>query len=96
MNIRTKRLLLCGAVALVVATTADRHVAAWGAPGHRIVARIAWEQMTPAARSAANDLLEHGGPDAFYAAATWADEIRSARPETYNWVIRLSLASRCP
>ena len=40
--------------------------------------------MTPAARERASALLG-GSQDAFVAAATWADEIRSSRPETYNW-----------
>ena len=58
---------------------------AWGAVGHHIVARIAWSQMTSAARDRANTLLERGGMDAFVAAATWADDVRQDRPETYNW-----------
>ncbi len=57
---------------------------AWGAAGHHIVARVAWAKMTPEARTQATALLE-GGLDAFIAASTWADEIRNARPETYNW-----------
>lgn len=40
--------------------------------------------MTPDAHAQATTLLG-GGQDIFVAAATWADEIRSARPETYNW-----------
>jgi len=59
-------------------------LSAWGAVGHHVVARIAWAHLTPAARAQATTLLE-GGQDAFIAAATWADEVRSARPETYNW-----------
>jgi hypothetical protein len=86
MTMTTARHLTgCGLLALAVAALPDRPLNAWGASGHRVVARIAWERMTPAARSRANDLLESGGADAFIAAATWADEVRSARPETYNW-----------
>ena len=86
MKTKTARHLLgCGLLALAVAALPDRPLNAWGVSGHRVVARIAWERMTPAARSRANDLLELGGADAFVAAATWADEVRSARPETYNW-----------
>jgi len=62
-------------------------VSAWGAEGHHIVARLAWALMTPAARDEVTTVLG-GGPgdeDVFIAAATWADEVRSSRPETYNW-----------
>lgn len=57
---------------------------AWGAQGHHIVARIAWALMMPAVRTEAATLLG-GTEDAFIAAATWADDVRSSRPETYNW-----------
>ncbi len=82
------------AAALVVflpATTAP--VSAWGVVGHRVVARLAWALMTPAARDRAATLFEAGqepgrearAQEAFVAGATWADEVRAARPETYNW-----------
>lgn len=63
-------------------------VAAWGAQGHHVVARIAWALMTPAARDRASALLDaqgRPGMDAFVAAATWADDVRQDRPATYNW-----------
>ena len=59
-------------------------LSAWGAQGHHIVARIAWAEMTPAARDRAAAILG-GGQDAFVAAATWADDVRPTRPETANW-----------
>lgn len=70
-------LLLVGLSALSATDAAP--AAAWGAMGHRIVAQIAWDQLTPAARKAVTDLLE-GEPLA--EAATWADRIRSERRET--------------
>ncbi|HVQ41575.1 MAG TPA: hypothetical protein VMS54_05205, partial [Vicinamibacterales bacterium] len=70
MTTKTARhLLVCGLLAVAVAALPDRPLNAWGVSGHRVVARIAWERMTPAARSRANDLLERGGADAFIAAA---------------------------
>jgi hypothetical protein len=33
---------------------------AWNATGHRTIAEIAWDHMTPAARTRAVDLLQHG------------------------------------
>jgi hypothetical protein len=57
-------------------------VLGWGAEGHHVIARLAWNQMTPEARRFAQDLL---GAEDFVAASTWAEDVRSSRPETYNW-----------
>lgn len=81
MNWRGRMLVGAAIVAMVVGAP---HVSAWGVVGHRVVARIAWARMTPAARAAATTLLP-GGQDTFVVASTWADEVRSERPETYNW-----------
>jgi hypothetical protein len=54
----------------------------WGPEGHHIVATIALGRLTPEAKKATQDLL---GTEDFVAVSTWADEIRSQRPETYNW-----------
>ena len=70
---------------LVAASAAIAHPArllAWGVEGHRLVARIALSQLTPAAKDAVTRLL---GTEDFVAVSTWADEVRSQRPETYNW-----------
>jgi S1/P1 Nuclease len=37
-------------------------LSAWNATGHRTIAEIAWQHMTPAARARAVELLEHGPP----------------------------------
>ena len=58
----------------------------WGREGHQIIALIAAKQLTPAAKAQVTDLL--GGSDAASALeqySTWADEIRSQRPETRAW-----------
>jgi nuclease S1 len=75
---------MAGAVAGLLALPGTVGVSAWGAQGHHVVARMAWALMTPAARAEAERLLG-GGQDVFVAAATWADDVRSSRPETYNW-----------
>ena len=59
-------------------------VAAFGALSHHVIARLAWSLMSQAAKDRVAALLD-GRQDAFVASSTWADEIRSARPETYNW-----------
>lgn len=86
MSSRTPALPVVAAVALLVLTLprAIAPVEAFGALGHHVIARLAWGLMTPAARDRSAALLD-GRQDAFVAASTWADEIRSARPETYNW-----------
>jgi hypothetical protein len=59
-------------------------LSAWGAQGHHVVARIAWGLLTPTARERASAILG-GGQDDFVSSATWADDVRSQRPETANW-----------
>ena len=65
---------------------------AWHAAGHMMTAAVAWEQMTPAARKRASELLKLN-PDykawikgvsaaardktAFVRAATWPDDIKN-------------------
>lgn len=86
LNPRARLLACLGGAALASALWMpwSARVSAWGAQGHHVVARIAWALMTPAARERASAILG-GGPEVFVAAATWADEVRQARPETSNW-----------
>lgn len=72
------------ALLLLVLPPAVVRLSAWGAQGHHVVARVAWALMTPAARATAS-LLLGGGQTEFITAATWADEVRQDRPETYRW-----------
>jgi hypothetical protein len=59
MTMKTARhIASCSLLALAAIALPDRPLNAWGVSGHRVVARIAWERMTPAVRSRANDLLE--------------------------------------
>ena len=58
---------------------------AWGQEGHRIVALIAADRLTPRARAGVAELF---GPDVkgeMEAVSTWADEIRDQRPGTGRW-----------
>jgi len=80
----TVRSLVWALCLLAIAWLQVPAVGAWGVIGHRVVARITWGLLTPAARAQATSLLGDA-PEAFVAASTWADEVRSARPETYNW-----------
>lgn len=55
---------------------------AWGPEGHRIVAEVAENHLSAAARREIEELL---GNDDLAAIANWADEIREQRPETAGW-----------
>ncbi|CAN4278146.1 S1/P1 nuclease [Pseudoxanthomonas sp. LjRoot125] len=53
---------------------------AWGPMGHRLVAQLAWDDLTPAARRQAEMLLK-GEPDATLPGiASWADDLRDSDP----------------
>lgn len=58
---------------------------AWGNEGHRIIALIAADKLTPAARAQVSDLLGGDARSTMEAVSTWADEIRRDRPETAPW-----------
>lgn len=70
----------------------------WGCEGHQAVAMIAEKHMTPHALEMSNKLLESQpidptlsrycskqGLDLMADAATWADDLRSTRPEASPW-----------
>jgi hypothetical protein len=67
----------------IAALAAPTPVLAWGAEGHEIVAEIARQELTPAARAQVAALL---GSDAMLVhEANWADEVRNQHPETGHW-----------
>jgi hypothetical protein len=70
----------------------------WGCQGHRSVALVALEQLTPHARAMTSNLLQgepsdpslhrfchHGDLPPFADVSTWADDIREKRKETAPW-----------
>lgn len=83
---------------IVCALAACPSARAWGCEGHQIVAYIAEAHLKPRARSAALKILaaspidpavsrycQPRSTDPFADAATWADDIRSVRPQTAAW-----------
>jgi len=56
---------------------------AWGQEGHSIIAEVAQRRLSPAAVDVVKDLL--GAGHSLASVASWADSVRDARPETYNW-----------
>lgn len=76
-----KRLTL----SFVLALAAGCHMTAawaWGQEGHSIIAEIAQHRLTPQAAAQVESLLGRG--HSLAAVASWADDVRGARPETYN------------
>ena len=55
---------------------------AWGSEGHRIVADVAMDHLSHLARQNLRELL---GDNDLASIATWADDIKSGRPETKPW-----------
>jgi len=70
--------------------------------GHSLVARIAEAQLTPQARARVTAILAPG--QSLASIASWADEVRRARPESANWHFidipiqhhHLDMARDCP
>src|ERR1700686_4813251 len=56
---------------------------AWGPEGHSIVAEIAQRRLSPDAAALVASLLGPG--HSLASIASWADDIRDERPETFNW-----------
>jgi hypothetical protein len=54
----------------------------WGVTGHRTIGEIAERHLSPQAKAAVKEIL---GRESMAEVSTWADEIRSANPETGPW-----------
>jgi len=78
-----------GAIAAVAVAVAPVHALAWGYVGHKVVAAIAWQYMTPMARDRVQALLAQDTdtltPPDFVSRATWADAYRNIHKETSAW-----------
>lgn len=54
----------------------------WGSEGHRIIADIAWDHLNDATLANLRPFL---GDNDLASISTWADDVRSGRPETGPW-----------
>ena len=79
------------ALLAVVTGLASAPVRAWDAAGHMLVDQIAWEQMTPAVRARAAELVKpldtrfnSNQPYNFVTAGAWMDDMRGLGKE-YQW-----------
>lgn len=72
---------LIPATALALALTlVSTDALAWGAQGHRLVARVAETRLTPAAQAEVDRLLASEPDPTLHAIAPWADELRAKDP----------------
>ena len=66
-------ILLCGCVSAF----------GWGGEGHSLVARIAWDELTPAVQARVTEILGPGV--SIQSIASWADQVRNQRRESGPW-----------
>src|SRR5215475_10341476 len=68
---------------------------AWGPKGHEIIARIAADNLTPAAHLRLSQILGGDAPALMVLDSSWADEIRGDHPETAAWhFVNIEVGSR--
>jgi S1/P1 Nuclease len=70
----SRRILFALALGLYLCIQAATPAWAWGRLGHRVISRIAEQNLTPKAKAAIAELLEPG--ENLADASTWADENR--------------------
>ena len=58
---------------------------AWGRDGHRIVCAVAWDDLTPAAKTRIADMINVEDRDAFAESCNWADNYTFFHKETQPW-----------
>lgn len=59
---------------------------AWGVDGHRVVAELAWAQLTPPVRAAAGRLLAQEPGATLVSVASWADDNRDDATRPWHFV----------
>jgi hypothetical protein len=67
---------------LLLASLVSTQLGAWGPKGHAIIGDIAASHLTAVAKANVQLLL---GNDTLASIASWADQIRKDRDESYNW-----------
>lgn len=74
------RLLLTVVVLLLLLPSSS--VLAWGSKGHRVIAAVAEQRLTPATRAAVTNIL---GAEDLGTAALWADTMRASNDKPEFW-----------
>jgi hypothetical protein len=89
-------------VGLLAFLAAGQSLFGWGVEGHRLVARLALEHLTPVAAARVKEIL--GPNDTLVSVSSWADQVRNSRKETAPWHFinipisqsRLDMKRDCP
>jgi len=79
---RNATLLVCAAGLLVVISAGSATVRAWGTQGHRLVALVATNRLSPTAQQNMVWLL---GTETLADVAVWADQYREVNKQTSLW-----------
>jgi len=79
-----RAVLLIAGIGILVAPVVGRALPPlrWGPAGHRIIATIAQDRLSPAANAEARRLL---GGQSLADVASWADDVRRDQPNTAPW-----------
>jgi hypothetical protein len=72
-------------VAIATSPSLQSPAWAWGNVGHRVIALIAADKLSTAARAEVSDLLGDDARHGMEEVSTWADEIQPDRAETRPW-----------
>lgn len=72
---------LISAFLLVLLCCAAGPALAWGPLGHRLVATLAWDELTPRARAGVTALLVDEPQPTLAGVANWADALRGSDPD---------------
>ena len=67
---------------ILLASFVSTQLSAWGPKGHAIIGDIAAAHLTPQTRA---NLLLLLGSDTLASIASWADQVRKERDESYDW-----------
>lgn len=77
-----RMIVVCSVLLASAFALPPARVRAWGPSGHRIVALVAAQHLTPRARRQVAEILDGETLDEV---ALWADDVRNERPETAQW-----------
>jgi S1/P1 Nuclease len=76
---RLRKLMLAGGVLVALSICGAMPAGAWGRRGHEVVGYLAERLLTPQAQAEVRALI---GPEGLQQVASWADDVRNARPAT--------------
>jgi hypothetical protein len=81
--VRSRMMMRLLILALVSGFASITQAFAWGQEGHSIIAEIAQRRLSPESAAMVSQVLGTG--HSLASIASWADDVRDDRPNTYNW-----------